>query len=85
MGQTAFLLVSTLGRLLGTTLLTLGGVFFRTANYRGLFTLAGVSIAFILATMVFRDNIERWFRRLRSRQRMKLRSENENLGKKKRC
>jgi uncharacterized membrane protein YdjX (TVP38/TMEM64 family) len=37
MGHAAFLFVSTLGRLLGTTLLTLGGVFFRAADYRAFF------------------------------------------------
>jgi uncharacterized membrane protein YdjX (TVP38/TMEM64 family) len=84
MGHAAFLLVSTLGRLLGTTLLTLGGVYFRTANYRALFTLVGVSIVFILTTMVFRANIERWFRRIRAIQRLKSRSGNHKLCKKNR-
>jgi uncharacterized membrane protein YdjX (TVP38/TMEM64 family) len=84
MGHTAFLLVSTLGRLLGTTLLTLGGAFFRAANYRALFTLVSVSIFFILITMVYRTNMERWFRRIRAMQRLKSRSDNHKLGRKNR-
>lgn len=84
MGYAAFFLVSTLGRLFGTTLLTLGGVFFRAADYRALFTLVGVSIVFLLTTMVFRENIERWFRRIRAIQRLKSRSENHKLSNKSR-
>lgn len=81
MGHAAFFLVSTLGRLLGTTLLTLGGAFFRAANYRALFTLAGVSIFITLITMVYRENIERWIRRIRAAQRLKSRSETSKMSK----
>ncbi len=80
MGLAAFLFVSTLGRLLGTTLLTLGGAFFRAADYRALFTLVGVSIVFIFMTMVYRGQIEHWLRRIRAIQRLKSRSENHKLA-----
>jgi len=73
MRQRDFLIVSTSGRLLGTTLLTLGGTFFRHRRYGALFTLAGVCIFIILLTMVYRETIERWFRRLRAYQIIKKR------------
>lgn len=74
MGQRDFLFVSTSGRLLGTTLLTLGGTFFRHRRYGALFTLAGICIFIVLLTMVYRETIERWFRRLRAAQLMKHRA-----------
>jgi uncharacterized membrane protein YdjX (TVP38/TMEM64 family) len=74
MGQRDFLVVSTSGRLLGTVLLTLGGAFFRHRRYVALFTLAGVCIFVILLTMVYRETIERWFRRVRAAQLMKHRA-----------
>ena len=74
MRQRDFLLVSTSGRLLGTTLLTLGGTFFRDRHYGALFTLIGFSILLILLTMIYRENIEQWFRRLRAAQLTKHRA-----------
>lgn len=74
MGQRDFLLVSTSGRLLGTTLLTLGGTLFRDRHYGALFTLLGVSLLLILLTMIYRENIEQWFRRLRATQLTKHRA-----------
>lgn len=74
MGQRDFLLVSTSGRLLGTTLLTLGGTFFRNRQYGALFTLFGISLFLILITMVYRETIERWFRGLRAAQLLKHRA-----------
>jgi uncharacterized membrane protein YdjX (TVP38/TMEM64 family) len=68
MRQIDFLLVSISGRLLGTTLLTVGGTFFRKQQYGALFTLFGISLVFILIAMVCREMIERWFRRLESAQ-----------------
>ncbi len=79
-----FLVVSTTGRLFGTTLLTLGGAFFREKHYGALFTLVGISLILILLTMIYRESIERWFRRMRVAQRLKDRSvrrrENKNGG-----
>lgn len=68
MGQRDFLLVSMSGRLLGTTLLTLGGMFYRNDQYGALFTLFGISLILVLITMVYREAIERWFRGLRAAQ-----------------
>jgi uncharacterized membrane protein YdjX (TVP38/TMEM64 family) len=75
MRQRDFLLVSTTGRLLGTLLLTMGGTLFRDQRYAAFFTLAGISIALILFTMIYRENIERWFRGMRLTQHLKARSE----------
>jgi len=82
MGQRDFLLVSTTGRLLGTTLLTLGGTLFRDKRYGALFTLLGASLFLILFTMIYRETIERWFRRQRAAQHLKHRANRANLKKK---
>jgi uncharacterized membrane protein YdjX (TVP38/TMEM64 family) len=74
MSQRDFLIVSTSGRLLGTTMLTLGGAFFRDKRYTALFALVGVSIFLILVTMIYREAIERWFRRIRAAQLIKHRA-----------
>lgn len=75
MGQRDFLIVSTTGRLLGTTLLTIGGTLFRDERYGAFFTVAGVSIGAILLVMIYRENIEQWFRKMRAAQRLKTRAE----------
>jgi len=82
MGQRDFLVVSTTGRLLGTTLLTIGGTFFRDARYGALFTVAGLSIGAILLAMIYRESIEQWFRKMRAVQLIKARSERRRLKKK---
>lgn len=68
MGHRNFLLVSTTGRLLGTVLLTLEGELFRDKRYAAFFTVLGISIAIILLVMIYRNGIERWFRRMRAAQ-----------------
>ena len=75
MGQKDFLMVSTLGRLLGTTLLTVEGSLFRNKRYVAFFTVMGISIAFILLVMIYRAGIERRLRRLRAYQRLRAWSE----------
>jgi uncharacterized membrane protein YdjX (TVP38/TMEM64 family) len=70
-----FLLVSTSGRLFGTTLLTIGGTFFRDARYGAFFTVVGFGIAAILLVMIYRQDLERWFRNLRARHHRKARAE----------
>jgi uncharacterized membrane protein YdjX (TVP38/TMEM64 family) len=81
MGQRDFLLVSTTGRLLGTSLLTLGGAFFRDRRYGALSTLVGFSIFLVLLTLIYRETIERWFRRLRAAQLVKHRADQARLKK----
>jgi uncharacterized membrane protein YdjX (TVP38/TMEM64 family) len=75
MGPRDFLLVSTSGRLLGTTLLTIGGTYFRDARYGAFFTVVGIGVAAILLVMIYRENIEAWFRMLRARHHRKTRAE----------
>jgi uncharacterized membrane protein YdjX (TVP38/TMEM64 family) len=75
MSHRDFLLVSTTGRLFGTTLLTLGGEFFRNRHYGAFFTVLGIGLAVFLLVMANRAGIERGFRRLRTVQRIKTRSE----------
>jgi uncharacterized membrane protein YdjX (TVP38/TMEM64 family) len=75
MGQRDFLIVSTSGRLLGTVLLTIEGSFFRQKRYGALFTVMSISIAIILVVMIYRETIERWFRRMRAAQRLKSRQD----------
>lgn len=75
MAHRDFLIVSTAGRLLGTVLLTLEGEFFRNKRYAAFFTVLGISIAIILLVMIYRAGIERWFRRLRAVQRLRIRAE----------
>jgi uncharacterized membrane protein YdjX (TVP38/TMEM64 family) len=81
MGHRDFLLVSTTGRLLGTVLLTMEGSFFRAQRYGAFFTILGISVAAILFVMIYRNNIERRFRRIRAAQRLKSRAERTKLKK----
>jgi uncharacterized membrane protein YdjX (TVP38/TMEM64 family) len=71
MRQTSFLLVSIPGRLLGTTLLTLGGAYFRDERWWAFFVVVGLSLIVVLLAMVFRDRIERAAKRLQAWQRLK--------------
>jgi uncharacterized membrane protein YdjX (TVP38/TMEM64 family) len=75
MGHGAFLIIVIFGRLLGTSLLTFGGTLFREAHYVALFTLTGISIAIILLTMIYREAIDRWSRKMRAAAHLKRRAE----------
>ncbi len=81
MRQRDFLIVSTSGRLLGTVLLTLGGSFLRSEHYGAFFTVLSIGIAVILVVMIYRDAIERWFRRIQAAQRLKSRAERRTIKK----
>jgi uncharacterized membrane protein YdjX (TVP38/TMEM64 family) len=54
-----FLFVGTVGRLFGTTLLTLGGNYLRVEQYGRFSILLGVAILVVILAMIFRDKIER--------------------------
>ncbi len=62
-----FLVVSSIGRLFGTTLLTLGGDFIRYQQYGRLYVLIGIAIAFTLIAFVFRNRIEKLLKALHLR------------------
>ena len=64
MRQRDFLMVSGVGRLLGTVLLTMGGTYFRDEHYGALFTIVGVSLIFILIFMIYHDRIEEMLQRM---------------------
>jgi len=64
MRQRDFLLISAIGRIPGTVLLTMGGTYFRDARYGALFTVVGVSLAIILLVMIYRDRVEQLLRRM---------------------
>lgn len=57
-----FLAVSSVGRLLGTILLTLGGGFIRYQQYGKLSILLGVAVLIACAVIAFRDKLETHFR-----------------------
>jgi uncharacterized membrane protein YdjX (TVP38/TMEM64 family) len=61
-----FLIISTLGRFMGTVLLTFGGDYIRHQQYYRFSILAGIAIVFILLSMVYRDRIENLFKKIRS-------------------
>jgi uncharacterized membrane protein YdjX (TVP38/TMEM64 family) len=83
MRQVDFLIVSTLGRLMGTTLLTLGGSFFRRGHYGAFFTTIGIAVGAILFVLVYRDRVEQWVRRMHAVQRLRALKERRKLRRKK--
>ena len=58
-----FLAITTIGRLLGTILETLGGDYIRHKQYQELFILAGIAFIIIFLVLVFRKRLERLFSR----------------------
>jgi uncharacterized membrane protein YdjX (TVP38/TMEM64 family) len=61
-----FLIISTLGRFMGTVLLTFGGDYIRHHQYYRFSILLGIAIVFVLLSMVYRDRIEKFFAKFRS-------------------
>ncbi|MBI5420077.1 MAG: TVP38/TMEM64 family protein [Deltaproteobacteria bacterium] len=57
-----FLTIASSGRLLGTILLTLGGVYLRKQQYSRLFFLTGAAVVVVFITLAYKDNLERRFR-----------------------
>jgi len=60
---TEFLVIGGTGRLFGTILLTLGGTYIRHHQYMRFFVLTGVAIMVVLIAMLYRDKLERLFRK----------------------
>lgn len=60
-----FLVISTIGRFMGTVLLTFGGDYIRHHQYYRFSILIGIAIVFILISMVYRERIEKFFRQFR--------------------
>jgi uncharacterized membrane protein YdjX (TVP38/TMEM64 family) len=61
-----FLVISTIGRFMGTVLLTLGGDYIRHHQYYRFFILTGFAIVCIMLSMVYRDKIEKLFKKMHS-------------------
>jgi uncharacterized membrane protein YdjX (TVP38/TMEM64 family) len=59
-----FLVISTIGRFMGTVLLTLGGDYIRHHQYSRFFLLTGIAIVSILLSMLYRQRIEGFFKHL---------------------
>jgi uncharacterized membrane protein YdjX (TVP38/TMEM64 family) len=82
MRQIDFLVVSTSGRLLGTTLLTVGGSFLREGRYHALFLIVGIGIGFILIALIYREKVEYWLRKTQTGGRLRSLAERRGLKKK---
>jgi hypothetical protein len=76
------LIVSTAGRLLGTTLLTIGGAFLRDERYGALFTIAGIGIGLILIILIYHERIEDWLKSIYAAKRIKALREQRRSRKK---
>ncbi len=57
-----FFVISIVGRIPGTLLLTMQGQSVRSENYRGFFLVLGLVIIFIVLTVIYRDRLERWLK-----------------------
>ncbi len=58
-----FLVVSTIGRIPGTVLLTMQGQAVRSENYRTFFVILGLALLVVVMTTVYRHRIDRWLKR----------------------
>ncbi|TAL26844.1 MAG: TVP38/TMEM64 family protein [Nitrospirae bacterium] len=59
-----FFIISTVGRLGGTVLLTFGGDYIHHQQYYRFFALIGFAIIIVFLSMVYRDKLERLFKKL---------------------
>jgi uncharacterized membrane protein YdjX (TVP38/TMEM64 family) len=55
-----FLVVSTIGRIPGTLLLSMQGEAVRAEHYRAFFVILGLGLTAIVLALMYRDKIERW-------------------------
>jgi uncharacterized membrane protein YdjX (TVP38/TMEM64 family) len=57
-----FLVVSTIGRIPGTLLLSMQGEAVRSENYRAFFVVLGLGLLALVLALIYRDRIESWLR-----------------------
>jgi uncharacterized membrane protein YdjX (TVP38/TMEM64 family) len=57
-----FLVVSTVGRIPGTLLLSMQGQAIRAEHYRTFFVMLGLGLTAIVLGLIYRDDIERWLK-----------------------
>lgn len=62
-----FFVISTVGRFGGTVLLTLGGDYIHHGQYYRFFALIGFAIIIVFLSMVYRDKLEQFFKKLHRR------------------
>jgi uncharacterized membrane protein YdjX (TVP38/TMEM64 family) len=62
-----FLTIATTGRLLGTTLLTLGGTYLRNHQYSRFFLLSGAAVVIVFLTIAYKDRLESFLKSLHER------------------
>ncbi len=62
MHMLTFLVISSVGRIPGTLLLTLQGQAVRSEDYRAFFVVLGLALLAIVLTLIYRDRIERWLK-----------------------
>jgi len=55
-----FLVVSTIGRIPGTLLLSMQGEAVRSEDYRAFFVVLGLGLLALVLTLIYRDRVERW-------------------------
>ena len=58
-----FMLISTVGRIPGTLLLTMQGQAVRSENYRAFFVVLGLGLVLIVLMLIYRDRVEDWLHR----------------------
>jgi len=57
-----FLMVSTIGRIPGTLLLSMQGEAVRSEDYRAFFVVLGLGLFALVLTLIYRDRVESWLR-----------------------
>jgi len=62
-----FFIISTIGRIPGTLLLSLQGQAVRSEDYRGFFVIIGIALFFVVLTIIYRDRIDRWLKLIKHR------------------
>jgi uncharacterized membrane protein YdjX (TVP38/TMEM64 family) len=73
-----FLIISTVGRIPGTLLLTMQGQAIRSEDYRAFFVILGLALLSVVLTIIYRDWIESWLKVKKHRPRkLRLRREKE--------
>jgi uncharacterized membrane protein YdjX (TVP38/TMEM64 family) len=63
MHMITFLVISTVGRIPGTLLLTMQGQAVRSEDYRAFFVVLGLGLLLIVLALIYRDRIEKWLRK----------------------
>jgi uncharacterized membrane protein YdjX (TVP38/TMEM64 family) len=57
-----FIVISTVGRIPGTLLLTMQGQAVRSENYRTFFVVLGIALLLFVLAIIYRDRIEEWLK-----------------------